>query len=125
MIYKILDDAGKVINRINADLDFVQQVYPGRYELEGPEPLFADPTVLSKIAMITRFTELEYAGILGAAKSDVEVQAWLDRFYSANTIDLGDSRTINGVNMMVTKGLLVPARATEILTAPVRPDEKP
>lgn len=125
MIYKILDDAGKVINRINADLDFVQQVYPGHYELEGPEPIFADSTVLSKIAMITRFTDLEYTGILGAAKSDVEVQGWLDRFYSTNTIDLGDTRTIDGVNMMVTKGLLVPARATEILTAPVRPDEKP
>jgi hypothetical protein len=31
MIYEILDDNGSVINTIVAELDFVEQVHPGRY----------------------------------------------------------------------------------------------
>ena len=125
MIYKILNDKGEVINRIVADESFVKEVYPGRYELEGPEPLIVDPAIITKIAMITRFIDDEYTNILSAAKNDIQVQGWLDRFYAAGSIDLGDTRTVDGINMMVSKGLLVPARATEILTAPVRPDERP
>ncbi len=125
MIYQILNDVGEVINRIVADEAFVEAAYPGRYRLEGPESLIVDPAIITKIAMITRFLDAEYTGILSAAKTDVEVQGWLDRFYAAGSIDLGDTRTVDGINMMVSKGLLVPARATEILTAPVRPDEKP
>jgi len=125
VIYQILNDVGEVINRIVADEAFVEAAYPGRYRLEGPESLIVDPAIITKIAMITRFLDAEYTGILSAAKTDVEVQGWLDRFYAAGAIDLGDTRTIDGINMMVSKGLLVPARATEILTAPVRPDEKP
>jgi hypothetical protein len=125
VIYQILNDVGEVINRIVADEAFVEAAYPGRYRLEGPDSLIVDPAVITKIAMITRFLDAEYTGILSAAKTDVEVQGWLDRFYAAGAIDLGDTRTIDGINMMVSKGLLVPARATEILTAPVRPNEKP
>jgi hypothetical protein len=125
VIYQILNDVGEVINRIVADEAFVEAAYPGRYRLEGPESLIVDPAIITKIAMITRFLDAEYTGILSAAKTDVEVQGWLDRFYAAGSIDLGDTRTVDGINMMVSKGLLVPARATEILTAPVRPDEKP
>jgi hypothetical protein len=125
VIYQILNDVGEVINRIVADEAFVEAAYPGRYRLEGPESLIVDPAIITKIAMITRFLDAEYTGILSAAKTDVEVQGWLDRFYAAGAIDLGDTRTIDGINMMVSKGLLVPARATEILTAPVRQDEKP
>jgi len=75
--------------------------------------------------MITRFTDIEYTGILTAAKTDVEVQGWLDRFYAANQINLADSRTISGINMMVTKGLLTQTRANEILNNPVQGDERP
>lgn len=37
MIYKILNEAGEVINRIVAEQWFVEKYYPGRYRLE-PEP---------------------------------------------------------------------------------------
>jgi hypothetical protein len=124
-IYEILDDNDKVINKIYADADFVQEHYPGRHRLVGIEPpILPDKSEITKLAMITRFLESEYAGILSASKFDMEVQAWLDRFYASTKIDLKDERTVNGINMMVSKGLLVPARATEILTAPVVPDEK-
>jgi hypothetical protein len=124
MIYEILDKEGNVVNKIVADKEFVDEVYPGQYRLVGPEPIFADPSIITKIAMITRFLDAEYTGILAASKNDIEVQGWLDRFYAANSIDLGDNRTIDGINMMVSKGLLLPDRATEILTAPVKPEEK-
>jgi hypothetical protein len=113
---------------IIAEQAFVDQYYPGRWVLVGPEPepyVPPPPPVITKIAMITRFSDAEYTGILSAAKTDVEVQGWLDRFYAANNIDLTDGRTVAGVNMMVSKGLLTQPRADAILNDPVQPDERP
>jgi hypothetical protein len=83
------------------------------------------PNIITKLAMIDRFTEAEYEGVLTAAKTDVQVQGWLDRFNVSNQINLDDSRTINGINLLVSKNLLTQARADEILTAPVQPNERP
>jgi hypothetical protein len=83
------------------------------------------PNTITKLAMIDRFTEAEYEGVLTAAKTDVQVQGWLDRFNVSNQINLEDSRTINGINLLVSKNLLTQARADEILTAPVQPNERP
>lgn len=87
-----------------------------------PPPL---PNIITKLAMIDRFTEAEYEGVLAAAKLDVQVQGWLDRFAAANQINLDDSRTVSGINLLVSKNLLTQARADEILTAPVQPNERP
>lgn len=86
-----------------------------------PPPL---PNIISKLAMIDRFTEAEYEGVLAAARSDVQVQGWLDRFASANKIDLDNSRTIDGINLLVSKNLLAQDRANTILTAPVQAGER-
>lgn len=86
-----------------------------------PEP---DP-IVTKVAMITRFTDEEFVGILTAAKTDVEIEGWYARFSASNTINLADSRTIAGVDLLVTKSLLTQDRATEILTDPVQPSERP
>lgn len=88
----------------------------------SPPPL---PNIVTKLAMIDRFTEAEYEGVLTAAKLDVQVQGWLDRFAAANQINLDDSRTVSGINLLVSKNLLTQARADEILTAPVQPNERP
>lgn len=88
----------------------------------APPPL---PNIITKIAMITRFTDAEFVGILAAAKTDVEVEGWYARFSAANTINLDDQRTQSGINMLVTKNLLTQARATAILTDPVQPGERP
>lgn len=87
-----------------------------------PPPL---PNIITKIAMITRFSDAEYTGILAAAKTDVEVQGWLDRFYAANNINLQDSRTVTGINMMVSKGLITQVRADAILNDTVQSNERP
>lgn len=81
--------------------------------------------IITKIAMLTRLTDAEYVGILAAAKTDVEVEGWLGRFNAANTINLEDSRTVAGINLLVTKNLLTQARATAILTDPVQDSERP
>ena len=83
------------------------------------------PNIITKLAMIDRFTEAEYEGVLTAAKTDVQVQGWLDRFNVSNQINLDDSRTINGINLLVSKNLLTQERGSEILTAPVQDSERP
>ena len=74
--------------------------------------------------MITRFTDPEFVGILTAAKTDTDVEAWKTRFDVATSIDLDNDRTKSGFDMLVTKGLLTQERATVILTAPIQPDER-
>ena len=83
------------------------------------------PPIITKIAMITRFTDDEFTGVLAASKTDVEVEGWYARFMAASVINLEDQRTIDGINMLVSKNLLTPARATAILTDPVQPSERP
>lgn len=87
-----------------------------------PPPL---PNIITKLAMIDRFTEAEYEGVLTAAKSDVQVQGWLDRFAAANQINLDDSRTVSGIDLLVSKNLLTQDRANHILTDPVQGYERP
>jgi hypothetical protein len=126
MIYEILNDAGEVINTILADEAFVEQYYPGHYRLVGPEPAPPPPPpIITKLAFRYRMTDQEYVGILTAAKTDVEVAAWVETFNMVSQINLDDPRTKSGLDMMVSKGLLTQQRETEILTDPVRPEERP
>lgn len=128
MIYEILNDAGEVINRILAEEDFVEKKYPGHYRLVGPEPPPPTPYVppiITKLAFRFRLTDPEYVGILAAAKTDVEVAAWVETFNMVSQINLDDPRTASGLEMMVTKSLLTKERKTEILTAPVQDSERP
>jgi hypothetical protein len=124
-IYTVTELDGSTRDIIS-DQAFVDQYYPGRWVLVGPE-IQPDPVVpyppITRLAMIDRFSDAEYTGILTAAKTDVEVQGWLDRFYAVSKIALKDSRTIDGINMMVSKNLLTQPRAEAILTDPVQPEE--
>lgn len=79
--------------------------------------------VISKIALLTRFTDEEFVNILTVAKTDVEVEAWKIKFDATSNIDLTDVRTITGFNMLVDKGLLTRTRADEVLSTPVNPSE--
>jgi len=113
---------------IVAKQSFVDQYYPGRWVLVGPEPEIPPvplPNIITKVAMISRFTPQEYVGVVGATKTDVEVQAWYDLFQAASQVDLDDQRTIAGIESLVPKNLLTQVRATAILTDPVQPNERP
>lgn len=124
MSYQILDDAGNVINTINADQQFVEENYPGHWKYI-PDPPPPSTWIITKLSMISRFTNAEYVGILSAKKTDVTVEAWYDAFYAASQINLRDPRCIDGVNFLVSKNLLTQARADEILTTPAKSDEIP
>lgn len=122
MKYEILDDNGNVINTIIADEAFVKEHYPGRYRAI-PEPPPPPVFIITKLAMISRFTNAEYVGVVAATKTDAAVQAWYDTFQAASKVDLKDQRCIDGVNFLVSKNLLTADRANLILTTPALPNE--
>ena len=127
MIYEILNDSGEVINTIVADEAYVEANYPGHYRLVGPSENPPPPLapIITKLAFRYRLTDAEYVNILAAAKTDVEVAAWVETFNMVNQVSLDDPRTASGLNMMVSKNLLTAEREVEILTAPVQPNERP
>lgn len=126
-VYEILDDEGNVVNVINATIDFVNEYHPGHYREQYREPIRT--WVITKVAMISRFTPQEYVGIVSATKTDAEVQAWYDLFQAASKVDLKDQRTIAGINTLVAKKLIDEDKAEErvnaILNTPAQPDEIP
>lgn len=91
-------------------------------EFSDPMP---EPRIITKVATLSRFTDAEFVGIVTAAKTDVEVEAWKIKFDAASTITLDDPRTQAGVALLVSKGLLTEERGTAILTDPVLPSERP
>lgn len=100
--------------------------YDGNVFSPPPPPPAPEPTwIITKVAMISRFTPEEYVGIVGATKTDVEVQAWYDLFQAATKVDLQDPRTIAGINSLATKNLITQERANKILTTPAQPNEIP
>lgn len=88
-----------------------------------PQPSL--PNIVTKVAFRFRFTDAEYIGILSAAKTDVEVAAWVETFNMVSSIDLDNQRTKDGVANLVSKNLLTQVRSEEILTAPVQTNERP
>lgn len=83
-----------------------------------------EPPVISKLAFRFRLTDAEYVGILNAAKTDVEVAAWVETFNMVTRVNLDDPRTKAGLDLMVGKTLLTAVRKAEILTAPIKSEER-
>jgi hypothetical protein len=127
MIYKVFDENGDLANTIVAPPEFVEEHYPGRYELVGEagsqEPPL--PPVITKVAFRFRLTDAEYVAILTASKTDVAVEAWVSTFNMVSQVNLSDERTVAGLNVLVSEGLLTQERATEILSAIVLEGERP
>jgi len=97
----------------------------GQFSMPPVPPFIEPPKIISKVAFRFRMTDAEYVGVLSAAKTDVEVAAWVETFNMVSQIDLDNQRTKDGVANLVSKNLLTQARADEILTAPVQPGERP
>jgi hypothetical protein len=116
MRYEILDAVnGKVVNTIEASEDFCATHYPFYRLVE--EPIATAPSVrtLTKLEYMNRFTDAELAAIYTAAKSNVQVEVWLDKFKLAEEINLDDPSTISGVQALEAAGLLSTGRSAEIL----------
>lgn len=95
--------------------------YDGSAWVPYPPP---PPEPLTRLGFLSRFTVEELVGIEVARQTAPEVQqratlavlkeSWL----AANDVDVADPRTIDGVELLVTMGLLTAERAAVIL-APV------
>jgi hypothetical protein len=83
------------------------------------------PPTITKLALRFRLTDAEYAVILEAADTDYAVKAWVETFNMVSQVNLSDERTVAGLNVLVSKGLLTQERATEILSTTVLEGERP
>jgi hypothetical protein len=83
------------------------------------------PPTITKLAFRFRLTDAEYVAILEAADTDYAVKAWVETFNMVSQVNLSDERTIAGLNVLSSKGLLTQERATEILSAIVLEGERP
>lgn len=63
-----------------------------------------------------RLTDQELRNIYQAAKASIDVEIWLDRFKMAKEIDLDDPFLVNGLNGLVSNGILSAERVLEILS---------
>jgi hypothetical protein len=89
------------------------------------EPAPLAPQLVTKVAFRFRLTDAEYVAILEAADTDYAVKAWVETFNMVSQVNLSDERTIAGLNVLSSKGLLTQERATEILSAIVLEGERP
>ncbi|MFC4474257.1 hypothetical protein [Comamonas denitrificans] len=127
---EIIDSTGKVTNTIVASAEFVQQQYPGRWQLAAEQqqepPAPAENTRLTVLQFRQRFTLAEKAAIdLAAIDNPTAVleqrqqaamlRAVLADQAAAEFIDLADASTIESVQMLVQAGLLTEPRAAEVL----------
>lgn len=108
-------------NLIVADQDFIDQNYPGSilvssYDSDKAErPVSIKPPPITKLEYMGRFTDDELIAIYTAAKTNVAIEVWLEKFKLASEIDLQDQRTIDGLTALEAAGILVSGRVSEIL----------
>jgi hypothetical protein len=71
--------------------------------------------ILTRLAFMRRFTDIELATIYTAEEQSVVLEVWLDKFRLAEEISLDDPEIVGGVNALEQMGLLKEGRAKEIL----------
>lgn len=84
----------------------------------NPSTLVFEPKpvrLLSHLDFLDRLTAQEYATIKAACAANVTLDFEWQKFFSAQWIDLDDARTIYGIQMLESVGLIATGRAAEIL----------
>jgi len=87
------------------------------------EPAASDKRI-TQFAFRQRFTWAEKISIESAAEIDAELRVLLADQKAAQYMDLDYPATQQGLQLLVDKGLLTIERGTEILSAPVMPEER-
>ena len=82
-----------------------------------------EPKIISKLGFLNRLGDDEYIAILTASKTDVAVEAWINKFNLMGNINLTDSKIQNGLSMFVEKGLVTQEKIDAILNEPILPLE--
>lgn len=145
-MYVLLIKDGSVENCISADsVERAQQFYPdytciertssvgpGWKYINGsfvePEPIIIPGTYkITKLAFLTRFTDMEAIGIdmasQGATVEAASVRRYLSKVNNAEYIDLERVDTRTGVLQLEELGFLTAGRALQILNTPAQPHE--
>lgn len=82
----------------------------------GPEGVPKPSPILTRLAFMDKFTTAELVAIYTEAKTNVEVEIWLDKVKAAEDINLSDPRTRDALAMLEASGLIGEGRADEIST---------
>lgn len=82
----------------------------GLFDAVAPAPV----RILSHLAFANRFTQTELRAIYTAAKTNVDVEIWLDKFKIANDVELDDQSNIDGLNALEAAGLIAAGRSAAI-----------
>lgn len=83
-------------------------------EEPGPEPA-RPPGALTKLEFLGRFTGEEKMALKALEATDPNVALFWEEYRAAQSIDLGDPRTVHAVEYLGAQGLLAPGRADAIL----------
>lgn len=75
----------------------------------------ANKRLISKLDYMNRFTDAELVSIYTAAKTNVNVEIWLEKLKLSAEINLDDPKTSTGLQSLETLGLIGTGRAAEIL----------
>lgn len=78
-----------------------------------PDP---QPVILTRLEYITKLGD-SYSSIVAAAKTDVAVEVWLEKFRLTENFNLSDATVISDVLFLVTKNLITQDKANTILRA--------
>jgi hypothetical protein len=86
-----------------------------------------NPTKITKLAFLNRFTDAEAVRIdlasMGATTEAATLRRELKRIDAADHIDLTNDKLISGLALLEGAGLLASGRATEIMNTPVAEHE--
>lgn len=130
-IYEILDDNNAVINTIIADLEFVEQQYPGKYRLvEAAVETLVESYNLSKRAFKARFPRAKWIAAKQAALTNPLLADFFEDFELSSYIDVKDSNTIAAVMAIGDVSMPVDFRLStseidEVLNVPTQSGEEP
>ncbi|NBP01408.1 MAG: hypothetical protein EBU90_14950 [Proteobacteria bacterium] len=120
--FEVSEDNGLPLGHIRADAPIIPEGMYAKWGGGGwiitdvpPPPIPEEPRVISKLDFVNLLTDEEYVGILTAGKTDVQVEAWLNKLNMSDVVVLNDDRTKNAIRMLVVKRLLSQNRANAIL----------
>ena len=77
-------------------------------------------TIFTSLEFLDKFTESEQLAVVEATMTTAAVKLWYDRLLAASFVDLEDSRIPDGLNALVSAGILDASRVAEIMTPEVQ-----
>ena len=83
--------------------------------LRTPPP--APPRNFTSLEFLDMFTDAEQLAVASAAMANAQVKLWYDRMLAAMFVSLADVRTGEGLQALVSAGLLTQARRDAIVAA--------